>query len=175
MHGSSVHCYEITSTLPVKRWWPYCSHLSSLLCLYLIPLTSQICKLFRPIIFWFLSLFLLTFLFRLKQFLTPLFLCITHFLPLYSLLSFVLIFHSFYERFFILHAPSSTSSFTFLYITTLSSLLSSHSSISFTLLSLSLFWSSPHIPFLSVLCIFYFPLFYQWQNTACVCSVSWQW
>jgi hypothetical protein len=45
MHGSSVHCYKISSALPVKRWWPYCSHLSSLLCLYLIPLTSQICKL----------------------------------------------------------------------------------------------------------------------------------
>ena len=44
------------------------------------------------------------------------------------------------ECFFILHVLSSTSSFTFLYITTLSLLLSCHSFISFTLLSPSLFF-----------------------------------
>ena len=44
-----------------------------------------------------------------------------------------------------------------------------------TFISFSFFWSSPHCPFLSVICIFYFPIFYQWQNSACVFSVSWQW
>jgi len=47
--------------------------------------------------------------------------------------------------------------------------------LSHSYLFLFFFWSSPHIPFLSVSCIFYFPVFYQWQNAACVCSVSWQW
>lgn len=45
-----------------------------------------------------------------------------------------------------------------------------------TIIAFSFFFlNSPHIPFLSVMCIFYFSIFYRWQNAACVCSVSWQW